>query len=60
MDHLKPLGIIERYPRLAAWRDALMAAPAVRESTVPEIEQAWQENLVARGRWLGTLLTATA
>ncbi|HEX2826826.1 MAG TPA: glutathione S-transferase family protein [Burkholderiales bacterium] len=60
MDRLRPLGIIERFPKLAAWRDALMAAQAVRASTVPEIEQAWQENLVARGRWLGTLLAATA
>jgi glutathione S-transferase len=60
MDRLRPLGIIERYPRLKAWRDALMAAPAVRASTVPEIEAAWQENLIARGRWLGTLVPASA
>ncbi|MDB5864856.1 MAG: hypothetical protein JWO70_2662 [Betaproteobacteria bacterium] len=60
MDRLRPLGIIERHPRLKAWRDALMAAPAVRASTVPEIEAAWQENLIARGRWLGTLVPAGA
>ena len=52
MDRLCPVGIIEKYPRLAAWRDALLAAPAVKASTVPEIEAAWQENLIARGRWL--------
>ena len=55
MDRLRPLGVIEKYPRLAAWRDALMAAPAVKASTVPDIEAAWQENLVLRGRWLGRL-----
>jgi glutathione S-transferase len=60
MDRLRPLGIIERHPRLQAWRDALLQAPAVRASTVPEIERAWQENLTARGRWLGTRLTAAA
>lgn len=60
MDRLHPLGIIERYPRLMAWRDALLAAQAVRASTVPDIEAAWQENLIARGRWLGTLVAATA
>jgi glutathione S-transferase len=60
MDRLRPLGIIERYPRLAAWRDALIAAPAVRASTVPDIEAAWQENLIARGRWLGTLVSKSA
>ena len=52
MDRLKPVGIIEKFPRLAAWRNALLAAPAVRASTVPEIEAEWQKNLVKRKRWL--------
>jgi glutathione S-transferase len=52
MDRLRPLGVIEKFPRLAAWRDALLAAPAVRASTVENIEAAWQENLILRGRWL--------
>ena len=30
MDRLKPLGIIEKFAHLAAWRDALLAAPAVK------------------------------
>lgn len=60
MDRLRPLGIIERYPLLSAWRDALMAAPAVKTSTVPEIEAAWKENLVARGRWLARFLPQKA
>jgi glutathione S-transferase len=52
MDRLRPLGIIEKYPGLAAWRDALLAAPAVKASTVRNIEAVWQENLIVRGRWL--------
>jgi glutathione S-transferase len=60
MDRLRPLGILERFPLLAAWRDALLAAPALKASTVPEIEAAWQENLIARGRWLGKLVSAEA
>lgn len=52
MGRLRPLGIIEKFPLLAAWRDALLAAPAVKASTVPEIEAAWQENLILRKRWL--------
>ena len=52
VDRLRPLGIIEKYAHLAAWRDALMSAPAVKASTVPNIEAAWQENLIVRGRWL--------
>ena len=56
MDRLRPLGIIEKFPKLAAWRDALLAAPAVKASTVPDIEAAWQENLVLRNRWLQKLV----
>jgi glutathione S-transferase len=52
MDRLRPLGILEKCPNLTAWRDALLAAPAVKASTVPDIEAVWQENLGARGRWL--------
>ena len=57
MDRLKPLGVIEKFPRLAAWRDALLAAPAVKASTVPNIEAVWQENLILRKRWLGQLVS---
>jgi glutathione S-transferase len=52
MDRLRPLGIIEKFARLAAWRDALLAAPSVKASTVPNIEAVWQENLILRKRWL--------
>ncbi|MGQ0752498.1 MAG: glutathione S-transferase family protein [Betaproteobacteria bacterium] len=52
VDRLHRLGIIEKFPQLAAWRDSLLAAPAVKASTVPEIEAAWQENLILRKRWL--------
>ena len=52
MDRVKPVGAIEKFPRLAAWRDALLAHPAVKASTVPNIEVVWQENLIVRKRWL--------
>ncbi len=57
MDALRPLGIIEKYPHLKAWRDALLAAPAVKSSTVPNIEAVWQENLIIRKRWLGKFVS---
>lgn len=52
MNRLRPLGIIERYPHLAAWCEALLADPAVKASTVSNIEAVWQENLIVRKRWL--------
>lgn len=51
-DRLRRLGIPEQFPRLMVWRDALLAAPAVQASTVPDIEDAWQKNLIAQKRWL--------
>ena len=52
MDHLRPLGIIENFTHLKAWRDALLAAPAVKSSTVANIEAVWQENMIINKRWL--------
>ena len=52
MDRLRPLAIIEKYPHLAAWRDALLSAPPVKASTVSNIEAVWQEGLILRNRWL--------
>lgn len=57
MDRLKPVGALEKCPRLAAWRDALLANAAVKASTVPDIEAVWQENLILRKRWLAKLVS---
>jgi len=57
MDRLRPLGVIEKFPRLGAWRDALLAAPAVKASTVSDIEAVWQDNLILRKRWLGKFVS---
>jgi glutathione S-transferase len=59
-DRLRPLGVIEKYPHLAAWRDALLAAPAVQASTVSDIEAVWQQNLIARDRWLAKFVSRHA
>ena len=58
-DRLYPLGIIEKYPHLMAWRDALLAAPAVKASTVPDIEAVWQANLITHNRWLQQFVPAS-
>ena len=57
MDRLKPIGAIEKLPRLKAWRDALIAHPAVKASTVPNFEAVWQENLIIRKRWLSKFVS---
>src|SRR5262245_57742611 len=57
MDRLHPAGIIEKFPLLAAWRDTLLAAQAVKASTVSNIEAVWQENLILRKRWLSKFVS---
>ncbi len=52
MDALCPLGTIEKFPHLKAWCDALLAAQAVKSSTVPNIEAVWQEGMIINKRWL--------
>jgi len=52
MDGLRRLGVIEQFPLLTAWRDALLADPAVKASTVPEIEEVWQQGMILNKRWL--------
>ena len=60
MDNLYPLGIIEKFPLLNQWRDALMARPSTASSTVENFEHGWQQNLMVRGRWLGSLVDSAA
>ena len=55
-DRVRTLGIIEKFPLLTAWRDALLAAPEVKASTVANFEAVWQENLIIRKRWLGNFV----
>lgn len=57
MDHLRPMGIIEKYPYLKAWRDALLASPAIKTSTVPNIEAVWQEGMITNKRWLAKFVS---
>jgi len=46
------VGAVSLKKKLSAWRDALMATPAVKSSTVDNFEAVWQENLIVHKRWL--------
>ncbi len=60
MDRVYPVGIIDDFPLLGAWRDALLARPSVAKSTVPEIETLWRENLKINNRWLARFVDGAA
>ena len=60
VDNLCPLGVIEQFPLLNKWREALMARESTHSSTVANFESEWQQNLIVRGRWLGSLVKNAA
>ncbi len=52
IDRLKPLGQIEKYPRLAAWAQALVARPSTHSFPPAEFEAMYRDNLKRRNRWV--------
>ena len=39
LDRIKPLGIIEKFPRLKGWRDALLARPTTHSFPEPNLKR---------------------
>ena len=59
-DRVYPLGLIEKYPLLSAWRDALIVRPSVLNSIVPDFDDYWREMHRSRGKWFSQFLKAAA
>ena len=49
LDRVKPLGHIEKFPRLKAWSDAILARPSTHSFPAAEFEAMYRENLRRRG-----------
>ena len=45
LDRVKPLGLIEKFPRLKAWADALMARPSTHSFPEAEFEAMYRTNV---------------
>ena len=52
LDRVKPLGVIERFPRLKAWSDALLARPSTHSFAPAEFEAMYRANLRRRNKWV--------
>src|ERR1700733_7029069 len=52
LDRVKTLGHIEKYPRLKAWGEALMARPSMHSFPEAEFEAMYRENLKRRNMWV--------
>ena len=52
LDRVKKLGLIEKFPRLKAWAEALMARPSTHSFPNAEFEQMYRDNLKKRNKYL--------
>jgi glutathione S-transferase len=56
LDRVKPLGLIEKYPRLKAWAETLMARPSTHSFPEGEFEAMYRAGLQKRGSYLSQFI----
>ena len=52
LDRIKPLGHIDRFPRLRAWSAALLERPSTHSFPAAEFEQMYRANVKRRNKWV--------
>jgi len=58
LDRIRKLGVIEKFPRVKAWCDALMARPSTHSFPPAEFEAMYREGLRKRGSYLSQFVEA--
>jgi glutathione S-transferase len=58
LDHIRPIGIIENYPRVKAWAEALMARPSTHSFPQAEFEAMYREGVRRRKSWVSQFVEA--
>ncbi len=58
LDRIRKLGVIEKFPRVKAWCDALMARPSTHSFPPAEFEAMYREGLRRRNSWLSQFVEA--
>jgi glutathione S-transferase len=58
LDRVRKIGQLEKYPRLKAWTDALMARPSTHSFPAAEFEAMYRANLKARKVFLSQFIDA--
>src|ERR1700758_4209291 len=58
LDRVKGLGHIEKFPRLKAWIEALLARPSTHSFPAAEFEAMYRENLKRRKMWVSQFIEA--
>ncbi len=60
LDRVKPLGIIEKFPRLNAWAEALVKRPSTHSFPEGEFEALYRANLKRRKVWASQFIADVA
>jgi glutathione S-transferase len=58
LDRVKRLGHIEKFPRLKAWSDALLARGSTHSFPEAEFEAMYRDNLRRRNKWVSQFIAA--
>ena len=56
LERIKPNGLIEKYPRLKAWTEALMNRPSTHSFPAAEFEAMYRANVKRRNSWLSQFI----
>lgn len=56
LDRVKKLGVIENFPRLKAWAEALVARPSTHSFPEAEFEAMYRTGLQRRNKWLSQFI----
>ena len=60
LERIKPLGAIEKYPRVKAWAEALIARPSTHSFPPAEFEAMYRETVRKRKTWVSQFIPPTA
>ena len=56
LDRVKKLGLIEKYPRLKAWMEALLDRPSTHSFPAAEFEEMYRDGLKRRNKWVSKFI----
>lgn len=56
LHRVRPIGHLERFPRLQAWTDALLARPSTHSFPAGEFEALYRSNVKRRNTWLSQFI----
>ena len=60
LDRIKPLGVIDRYPRLKGWAEALIKQPSTHSFPEGEFEALYRANVKRRKAWISQYIADVA